>query len=87
MQRATFYIESNLLSFIRPEVNNIFSVYNAKGVQLLTRLRVDFSHVKERKFLHNFVDAINPGNLDTVETLLNQQHTFFFTVLTFLIKD
>ena len=50
MQRATFYIESNLLSFIRPEVNNIFSVYNAKGVQLLTRLRVDFSHAKESKF-------------------------------------
>ena len=87
MQRATFYIESNLLSFIRPEANNIFNVYKAKGVKLLTRLRVDFSHLKERKFRHNFAGAINPGNLETVETLLNQQHTFFFTVLVFLIKD
>ena len=50
MQRATFYIESNLLSFIRPEANNIFNVYKAKGVKLLTKLRVDFSHLKERKF-------------------------------------
>ena len=31
-----------LLSFIRPEANNIFSVYNAKGIKLLTRLRDGF---------------------------------------------
>ena len=50
----------HLLSFIRPEANNIFNVHNAKGIKLLTRLRVGFSHLKEHKFRHNFVDAINP---------------------------
>ena len=50
----------HLLSFIRPEANNIFNVYNTKGIKLLARLRVGFSHLKEHKFRHNFVDAINP---------------------------
>ena len=49
-----------LLGFIRPEANNIFNVDNAKGTKLLTRLRVGYSHLKEHKFRHNFVDAINP---------------------------
>ena len=49
-----------LLSFIRPEANNIFNVHNAKGIKLLTRLPVGFSHLKIQKFRHNFVDAINP---------------------------
>ena len=40
----------HLLSFIRPEANNIFNVHNAKGIKLLTRLRVGFSHLKEHKF-------------------------------------
>ena len=49
----------HLLSFIRPEASGIFNVHNAKGITLLTRLRVGFSHLKEHKFRHNFVDAIN----------------------------
>ena len=49
----------HLLSFIRPEANNIFNLDNAKGVKLLTRLRVSFSNLKEQKFRHNFVDTIN----------------------------
>ena len=32
----------------------------AKGIKLLTRLRVGFSHLKEHKFRHNFEDTINP---------------------------
>ena len=50
----------HLLIFVRPEANNIFNVQNAKGIQLLTRLRVGFSDLKEHKFQHNFEDAINP---------------------------
>ena len=50
----------HLISFIRPEANNIFSVHNAKGIKLSTRLRVGFSHFKEHKFRDNFEDAINP---------------------------
>ena len=50
----------HLLSFIRPEANNIFNVHNAKRIKLLTRLRVGFCHLKEGKFQHNFEDAVNP---------------------------
>ena len=62
MRNAESYalFRKHLLSFIRPEANNIFNVHNAKGIKLLTRLRVAFSHLKEQKFRHNFVDAINP---------------------------
>ena len=75
----------HLSSFIWPVANNISNGNNAKKVKLLTRLRVDFSHLKKHKFRHNFQNAINP--YVAVETLLNQQHTFFFTTLTFLMKD
>ena len=75
----------HLLSFIRPEANNIFNVHNAKGIKLLTRLRVGFSHLKEHKFRHNFVDAINP--LCSCGNFVESTTHFFFTVLTFLIKD
>ena len=50
----------HLLSFIRRKANNIFNIHNAKGIKLLTSLRVVFSHLKEHKFRHNCVDAINP---------------------------
>ena len=50
----------HLLSFIRRKANNIFNLHNAKGIKLLTSLRVVFSHLKEHKFRHNCVDAINP---------------------------
>ena len=53
----------HLLGFVRAVANNIFNVHNAKGIKLLTRLRVGFSHLKEHKFRHNSQDAINPlGN-------------------------
>ena len=50
----------HLLSFIRLEANNIFNVHNANGINLLTRLRIDFSHLKEHKFRNSFKDPINP---------------------------
>lgn len=36
----------HLLSLIRPEANNTFNVHNAKGINLLTKLRVGFSNLK-----------------------------------------
>ena len=43
-------IRKNLVSFIRPEANNIFNVHKANGIKLLTTLQVGFSHLKEHKF-------------------------------------
>ena len=54
------FFRKHLLSFIRPKADHIFNVHNAKGIKLLTRLGVGFSHLREHKFRHNFEDAINP---------------------------
>ena len=39
--------------------NSLFSIYDPLGVKLLTRLRIQFSHLNEHKFRHGFEDAIN----------------------------
>ena len=65
----------HLLSFIRPEANNIFNVHNAKGIKLLTRLRVGFSHLNENKFRHNFEDSIN--TLRSCENFVEPATHFF----------
>ena len=47
-QEGTFVIfRKHLLNFIRTEANNVFNVHNIKRIKLLSRLRVDFSHLKE----------------------------------------
>ena len=36
------------------------AVHDINGLKLLTRLRLNFSHLNEYKFRHNFNDTINP---------------------------
>ena len=52
--------KESILKFIRPAPNNIFQCHNHKGIKYLTRLRVNFSHLRDHKFQHSFQDAINP---------------------------
>ena len=40
--------------------NSLFSIYDPLGVKLLTRLRLQFSHLNEHKCRHGFSDTINP---------------------------
>ena len=40
--------------------NSVFSVYDPYGLKLLTRLRLQFSHLKEHKFRHGFSDTVSP---------------------------
>ena len=40
--------------------NSLFRVYDPLGVKLLTRLRLQFSHLNEHKFRHGFSDTGNP---------------------------
>ena len=49
-----------LLSFIRSKHVDTFRIYNPTGMQLLTRLRLGFSHLNEHKFRYNFRDFLNP---------------------------
>ena len=50
---------NDLLSFIRPKHVDTFGIHNPIGMQLLTRLRLGFSHLNEHKFRHNFRDFLN----------------------------
>ena len=49
--------------------NYVFSVYDPYGVKLLTRLRLQFSHLKEHKFRHGFGNTVSPmcGCNDEIE--------------------
>ena len=48
--------------------NKTFSIYDPFGIKLLNRLRVDFSHLNEHKFRHNFADTLNPLCSCSLET-------------------
>ena len=52
--------KSSILHFVRPRENSVFAVHDINGLKLLTRLRLNFSHLNEHKFRHNFNDTINP---------------------------
>ena len=55
--------KSKLLSFIRSVQNNItiFSTFlTSQGSELLIRLRLGFTHLKEHRFRHSFQECMNP---------------------------
>ena len=63
----TLYIEiyytafkNAFIIFIRPKLIDTFGIHNPIGLQLLTKLRLGFSHLNEHKFWHNFRDFLNP---------------------------
>ena len=49
----------SILNFVMPRENSVFAVHDINGLKLLTRLRLNFSHLNEHKFRHNFNDTIN----------------------------
>ena len=49
-----------LLNFIRSSENKIFNIHDQVCIELLTKLRLEFSHLREHKFRHNFGDTLNP---------------------------
>ena len=73
-------LKSNLLSFIRPIQNNIYNVFDPKGLKFLTNLRLGFSHLNEHRFRHNFQGLSSPlysfsmENEDTTHCLLSCHH-------------
>ena len=51
--------KSSILNFVRPREESVFAVQYINGVKLLTRWRLDFSHLNEHKFRRSFNDLIN----------------------------
>ena len=63
--------------------NSVFSVYDPYGVKLLTRLRLQFSHLKEHKFRHGFGDTVSPmcgcnAEIEDTEHFLLRCHFYSF---------
>ena len=56
---STFFCKK-LLAFTRPVGNSIYGIYNLFGVRLINKLHLGFSHLREYKFRHHFVDTVNP---------------------------
>ena len=55
--------KSNILKFIRQTSRSSFSCYNHKRIQLMTRLCLGLSNLREHKFSHNSQNCINPLSL------------------------
>ena len=49
-----------ILNFIRPKANSVFNIHDTNGIKLLSRLRLNFSHLNKHKFWHNFNDMVYP---------------------------
>ena len=61
--------------------NSLFSICDPLGVKLLTRLRLQFSHLNEYKFRHGFNDTADPfracGNeIETTEHFFLRCHFY-----------
>ena len=52
--------KKTILDFIRSKENSIHAIRDISGLKLLTCLRLNFSHLSEHKFRHNFKDTNNP---------------------------
>ena len=63
-------IQKTLIKIFGTKENSVFGVYDIYGIKLHTRLRLNFSHLNELKFRHNFNDTINP--IATAVPLLKQ---------------
>ena len=46
--------KDHLNKFIRPKGNSCFSICDKFGIKLLTKIRVDFSDLRDHRFNHNF---------------------------------
>ena len=66
-----------LHSFLRPKPSPTFKLGNNPGFTFLKRLRVGFSHLREHKFRHGFLDTLDP--------FCNCRGNFFETTEHFLL--
>ena len=51
--------QNTLIKIGRPIPKPIYNIYNPLGLKLLTRLRLDLSHLNQHKFNHNFQHCLN----------------------------
>ena len=69
--------KNRLLSFNRPVPNNVYNIFDLIGLKCLTHLRLNFSHLNEHRFRHNFQNCINPLCTCGLEIEDKDKDTFF----------
>ena len=52
--------KSILKIFFNLRQKSLIAIHDPAGVELLSRLRLKFSHLNKHKFYHNFKDALSP---------------------------
>ena len=52
--------KNNILKFIRSKPNSFFQCCNLKAIRLITRVRLELSHLREHNFRYNFQNYFNP---------------------------
>ena len=77
--------KSKVLRFIRPKANCFFNCLNPKGIKLITKLRVGFSHLRDHKFKYSFHDCLN--HIAAVVLKSKQLFIICFTVPTTYMKE
>ena len=82
MQNLYKYIYKFKKSIITEKLeNSLYHVHDPIGVKLLSRLRLQFTHLNEYKFIHGFNDTVNPmcpcgTDVETTEYFLLRCHYF-----------
>ena len=80
-----------LLVFRKTEESLLFNVHNPIGVKYLNKLRLNFSHLNEHKFHHNFRDTVNPLRCYNSETETSSHYllrcNLFFEQTTKLLEN
>ena len=83
--------KETIISFIRSKENSVFAIHDTKGIKLLTRLRLNFSHLNEHKFRHGFKNTVDPMckcGLETETTLhILLRCRLYSTIRTELLDD
>ena len=62
--------------------SNVYNIFDPIGLKFLTRLRLDFSHLNEHRFRHNFQDCLKPlcsYSLETEDTKHYLLHCHHFS--------
>ena len=74
--------KGKVLKFIRSSENSIFLYNNPKEIQLLTRLRLGLSHLRDHKFKHNFQNTLNTicNCCEDIETSCHYLHCSLYTM-------
>ena len=49
-----------MLQFISPSPSITYNCFNNKGIKHITRLHLGFSHLRDDKSKHGFLDSFNP---------------------------